>query len=305
MRSCFGGVVRCACCHVALLKEKEKGGVRPILLIFLSPLNLACSVWSMPVAYSQTIVIFDSSRNKPDPLGELKSFVSHDSVELALLKVGPRPTGQIRRVRCRMRKSSSTLKNLREHEREVRKNLIMDAAISLFGHKSFKEVGMRDIARQAGISPASIYRYFADRDDLFVEAFARQCQEMEGRLQSILRKASDRTAEETARDFVQYLLEHGSFFEMMTHFMIHGTIKESAVARFNEMERRLLDVFDQIFVQAGVKGNVRLVSHAFFAALNGILITFRNYPGRTTEETRRHVHRLASLVATIFEKGAV
>ncbi len=181
----------------------------------------------------------------------------------------------------------------------------MDAAISLFGHKSFKEVGMRDIARQAGISPASIYRYFADRDDLFVEAFARQCQEMEGRLQSILRKASDRTAEETARDFVQYLLEHGSFFEMMTHFMIHGTIKESAVARFNEMERRLLDVFDQIFVQAGVRGNVRLVSHAFFAALNGILITFRNYPGRTTEETRRHVHRLASLVATIFEKGAV
>lgn len=204
-----------------------------------------------------------------------------------------------------MRKSSSTLKDLREQEREARKNLIMDAAISLFGHKSFKEVGMRDIARQAGISPASIYRYFADRDDLFVEAFARQCQEMEGRLQSILRKASDRTAEETARDFVQYLLEHGSFFEMMTHFMIHGTIKESAVARFNEMERRLLDVFDQIFVAAGVKGNVRLVSHAFFAALNGILITFRNYPGRTTEETKRHVHRLASLVATIFEKGAV
>jgi AcrR family transcriptional regulator len=59
---------------------------------------------------------------------------------------------------------------LREDEREVRKALIIGAAMKLFEEKSFHEIGMRDIAAEAGVSAASIYRYFPSRDDLFVEA---------------------------------------------------------------------------------------------------------------------------------------
>ncbi|OAO77506.1 helix-turn-helix domain-containing protein [Geobacillus sp. FSL K6-0789] len=64
-----------------------------------------------------------------------------------------------------------TFHDLKEQEREARKQLIIDAAIRLFSQKSISNVGMRDIAKEAGISPALIYRYFKDRDDLFVTAF--------------------------------------------------------------------------------------------------------------------------------------
>ncbi|MDI9457096.1 MAG: TetR family transcriptional regulator, partial [Bacillota bacterium] len=43
---------------------------------------------------------------------------------------------------------------LKENERETRKRLIIESAISLFAKKSFDTVSMRDIARAAGISPA-------------------------------------------------------------------------------------------------------------------------------------------------------
>jgi len=43
-------------------------------------------------------------------------------------------------------KKVSTLKKLKEEEREVRRNLIIDAAIRLFGRKPFNQVGMREIA---------------------------------------------------------------------------------------------------------------------------------------------------------------
>lgn len=202
-----------------------------------------------------------------------------------------------------MGKPKATLQSLRAQEREARKNLIIDAAIHLFGHKAFHEVGMRDIAAQAGISPASIYRYFSDKDGLFVEAFDRECNEIEIRLQKILDGTSARTASEIAGDFVDYLLEHGPFFEMMVHFMINGGIEESALTRFNRTQRRMLEIFDKLFKSVGVKENVRLVSHGFFAALNGVVITFRNYPGRSQQDTRRHMQRLASMIADIFEKG--
>lgn len=202
-----------------------------------------------------------------------------------------------------MSASGSTLSKLRESERETRRNLILDAAIRLFATKQCNQVGMRDIASEVGISPASIYRYFSDRDDLFLEVLVRESHAMEQFLQSLKKQGANSSIEETADNFVAYLLEHESFFQMMIHFMIDGGVREDAIERFNTAESQLLDIFDEMFKDIGVRQNVRLVSHAFFAALNGIFITFRNYPGRNAEDTKKHVHRLATIMAEIFKKG--
>jgi AcrR family transcriptional regulator len=198
----------------------------------------------------------------------------------------------------------STLSKLRERERETRRHLIIDAAIKLFATKPFNQVGMRDIAAGAGLSPASIYRYFSDRDALFVEALCRESEAIGAKIKEIAQEGVNQPVEKVAVDFVEHLMEHDTFFQMMTHFMIDGGISEKALERFNEVERSLLSTFDQLFTKAGVRGNVRLISHAFFAALNGILITFRNYPGRKKEESKRHIQRLATIMAEIFREGA-
>jgi len=198
----------------------------------------------------------------------------------------------------------STLKKLRDSERQTRRNLIIDAAIKLFATKSFKQVGMRDIAAEAGLSPASIYRYFSDRDALFVEALCRESQAIGARIEEIAQEGANQPVEHVAVNFVNYLMEHDSFFQMMAHFMIDGGISEKALELFNSTERNLLGAFDELFRKTGARGNVRLISHAFFAALNGILITFRNYPGRKKEESGRHIQRLARIMAEIFREGA-
>ncbi len=202
-----------------------------------------------------------------------------------------------------MSPNNSTLAGLKEEERQTRRNLIIDAAIRQFADKSFNQVGMRDIAAEAGLSPASIYRYFADRDDLFVEALSREMAAIERDLRRIMTDAPDSSIETVAGSYVGYLMEHGVFLEMMTHFMIHGGIRDDALERFNATERRFLGIFDEMFTNMGTQGNVRLLSHTFLAAMNGILVTFRNYPGRSEEETGKHVHRLAVLTASVYRKG--
>ena len=200
----------------------------------------------------------------------------------------------------------STLIKLKESERDVRKNLIIDAAMALFSQKTFSAVSMRDIASEAGISPSSIYRYFSDRDELFVEAFFREGKKIGENIEEKLIKGSQNGAIELiAADFVDYLLQHDTFFQMMTYFMMEGQISQASLKRFNEaIENHVLQIFDEMFKKIGVTGNVRLTSHVFFAALNGILITFRKYPGRNREEVEKHIHRLAKIMAGIFERGA-
>lgn len=202
-----------------------------------------------------------------------------------------------------MVQKKAVLASIRESEREVRKNLIIDASMLLFSKTPFDKVGMRDIAAEAGLSPASIYRYFSNRDDLFAEALWREGQTIGQEIKRLKEADVDVSIEQIASTFVNYLLEHSAFFEMMTHFMITGKIGEKALEKFNKAERKLLDVFDELFVGMGATGEVRLLSHAFFASLNGILITFKNYPGRPPEDTRKHTLRLAAIVANVFKKG--
>lgn len=199
--------------------------------------------------------------------------------------------------------TKSRLLKLRENEREVRKNLIINAAVKLFAQKPFNQVSMRHIAAEADISPASIYRYFSDRDELFVEAFFREGKDISENLFTLLEDNIDASIEDIAVVFVNYLLNHDNFFQMMAHFMIDGGINEKALERFNAAERRLLDVFEKTFQRMGARDNVRLYAHAFFACLNGVLITFRKYPGRSDQEVRKHMHRLALLIAGVFKEA--
>ena len=201
--------------------------------------------------------------------------------------------------------TKSTLARLREEERETRKDIIVDAAVKLFASKSFNQVGMREIASEAGMSPASIYRYFSDRDDLFLEALIRESQEMGTELEAVYAGSHKADLEELARFFVTYLLERSAFFQMMVHFMVDGGIQPRALEKFNQIERRLIDSFEAQFKKLGGPDNVRLLAHAFFASLSGILIAFWNYPGRDPQETRRHMLRLAALVAQTFRKSIV
>lgn len=54
------------------------------------------------------------------------------------------------------------------------RNAILEAAMSRFSQESYDQVGMRDIARDVGVDPALISRYFGSKEDLFA-AVMDQC----------------------------------------------------------------------------------------------------------------------------------
>jgi len=201
-----------------------------------------------------------------------------------------------------MSKTSSTNKTiaLRKQYRITMKNVIVDASEKIFASKPFSKVSMRDIAKEAGISPALIYRHFPDQQHLFVEAFLRGTTHLLDQFAEHIAQSRKPRLEEAADIFISYLTENEQYFKMMTHFMLEGTVHEGLLETLNTIERSMLDQFDKIFRKAGAKGNVRLISHCFFAALNGILITFRRHPGRSDHEVDQHMHRIGHIMARMF-----
>ena len=198
----------------------------------------------------------------------------------------------------------STFQKLRKEERETRKNLIIDAAMDLFSQKDFHKIGMRDIAKRAGISAAAIYRYFPSRDDVFVEALVRHMKVVEELFEKNVAEGRT-TLEELAMGSVDYLLENESVFQMMGHFMITGQIQPKAMERYNAMQRNFLDILEKVNNLTDIGMNSRLVTHAIYAAITGVVMSFRNYPGRSPEEIKRHIHRLVRIVSSVFTTGKI
>lgn len=198
----------------------------------------------------------------------------------------------------------STFQKLRKEERETRKNLIVNAAMDLFSQKDFHKIGMRDIAKRAGISAAAIYRYFPSRDDVFVEALVRHMQVVEELFEKNV-KAGRTSLEELAMGSVDYLLENESVFQMMGHFMITGQIQQKALERYNAMQRNFLDILEKVNNQTDIGMNNRLVTHAIYASVTGVVMAFKNYPGRSPEEIKRHIHRLVRIISSVFTTGKI
>ncbi|MEM3786133.1 MAG: TetR/AcrR family transcriptional regulator [Nitrososphaeria archaeon] len=193
-----------------------------------------------------------------------------------------------------------TFDTLRKKQADHKKKIILKAAESLFANKSFKEISMREIAKAAGISHATIYRYFADQQTLFIEILIIGIKKIENKIQCIIEEENPSNIQKVAEAYVSFLFEHNRYFKMMTNFMLDGNIDNQLIDKINEIIRSLLNKFEILLKQAGVENNTRLLTHSFFAALNGILITFYNYPGRPSDEVKQHMMRLALIITNTF-----
>lgn len=186
--------------------------------------------------------------------------------------------------------------DLKETEKANKRNIIIDSAERVFASKPFKQVTMRDIAQEAGISAGAIYRYFPDQQALFVEAFLHGAQEIIHELEMVVLKSKN-PLKDAITAFLNYLNRHDPYFRMMTHFMLDAKLSPDLIEKLNEAERKLLDQFTKLFSQ---RANSRLLAHSLFASLNGVVITFHNYPGRSQKEVRIHMNRLGDILYQLY-----
>src|SRR5437868_5750323 len=98
-----------------------------------------------------------------------------------------------------------------------RSQQILDTAARLFDKRRYHEVRMEDVATQAGVAKGTLYRYFQDKEDLFIalliSATETFCREVEAAFEGVP------CPEEKVRIFlrrsVQFFDDYPYFLDLM------------------------------------------------------------------------------------------
>lgn len=202
--------------------------------------------------------------------------------------------------------AESKFAELKRKEKQARKQIVVESASALFAKKPFYEVGMRDVAEEAGISPATIYRYFPSQEELFHEAFIQEISSASKGFKSLVQKNKPASIEEFAVKFVDHLIENESTFQMMTYLMLKDNIANPVMGKFDTITKVFFDLFEQLLERHGVQNeNARLYSHSFIASLAGILMTFRNYPLKNKKAIKDHIIKVVKITSSLYTEQLI
>ncbi|HSO19568.1 MAG TPA: TetR/AcrR family transcriptional regulator [Desulfosarcina sp.] len=189
-----------------------------------------------------------------------------------------------------------TLNKLKARERQIREDLIIDAARTVFGSKTYDQVSMNEIAKAAGIAKSSIYTYFPNQEALFVETAYRDTGKFIAALKARVGSLDRFSLKAFIDEYLDYHIAHDAHWRMITHFALHGNIGEASAEKLNRISIQVMDLLEAVLIKIGYHGDARLMAHTLFAALSGIMISYRKYPGRPETERIAHMKRIAGLV---------
>jgi AcrR family transcriptional regulator len=137
--------------------------------------------------------------------------------------------------------------NRREASKNETRQLILRAARRLFGQKGMEESTIRDIAREAGVSPASVVVHFKSKTALLEEAL-------------------NRDIEAALSDLVASMPEDADFLDRFMHL-------SKGFFRLYDQNRKLYRALIRytIFEPAGETPNITNVSDSYLRFLSGLV----------------------------------
>jgi AcrR family transcriptional regulator len=112
-------------------------------------------------------------------------------------------------------------KKIREQAvRDVKSNIILDAALAVFAEKGFHETRLEDIAEEAGFSKASLYNYYESKEVIFLNLVVREHERLveavKGKID--LSKSLEENLVDIFNTIFSYFGRHFAFILTISHF---------------------------------------------------------------------------------------
>ncbi|MCP5161405.1 MAG: TetR/AcrR family transcriptional regulator [Hahellaceae bacterium] len=161
---------------------------------------------------------------------------------------------------------------------EQKQSRIYESAINLINELGFDGASVAKIAQQAEVSPATIYCYFENKQDMLNKLFLSLCEELGGRFLTLL--SNDEQVQEGLRkvwyDLYHHAQESPAHFRFLEQFcncpMIHQVSQDQAQNYFAPVNR----LYEQGRTNAIIKpmANEVLDAHFFFPLIQLLKLQF-------------------------------
>lgn len=160
---------------------------------------------------------------------------------------------------------------------------ILDAAEKVFGEDGIRDGSLRKIAELAGFSPAAIYLFFENKQDLLSETCIRRADEWD----AVVREVAD--GDLSPLDKVHRLIDLGiDFFSDRPHFRlllrhirggpavtgpVLAEFADNVDARYLEVVLRMARIIQEGQAASQIRpGNDRSIAHLFLVLLNEFVL---------------------------------
>ncbi|MDY6825533.1 MAG: TetR/AcrR family transcriptional regulator [Thermodesulfobacteriota bacterium] len=143
-------------------------------------------------------------------------------------------------------------KELREKEKQIRQQLIVDTAESIFQEEGHEAVTIRNVAYQVGVSAGTIYTYFKDKEEMLLCVLINNLQLFEANMEKSL-KIEDpiQCITSLANDYKQYYTRFGRYADVVSYMAkrenssvsrnFQENLRENVTRIFGMLEKRLED----------------------------------------------------------------
>ena len=137
------------------------------------------------------------------------------------------------------------IQDRKKREKEGRRHQILTAAKQLFADHGFQQTTMEEIAKEAELSPGTIYLYFKSKDELFAELSLNIVRYLISRLENLCieEKISVEQKLSAVKDILQDVCTFDSFILVNALKLQSGdTLKKLSPGLFNELQKQVCKV---------------------------------------------------------------
>ncbi len=175
------------------------------------------------------------------------------------------------------------IRERKERERERRRQQIIVAAKRVFSEKGFNKATMEDIAKEAELSPGTLYLYFKNKDELYASLSLRILQYLIIRLEHV-NGNGELTPDQKLESLIEAMFDVYNFDPLiiinMFHLQSNETLKNLSPEMLSEIEdlsRKSLGAMATIFDE-GIKAGVFIDRHPvaladiFWSLFSGVIL---------------------------------
>jgi AcrR family transcriptional regulator len=128
----------------------------------------------------------------------------------------------------------------RTERKAATREQLLEAAGRVFARKGYGGASVDDIAEEAGFTVGALYSNFPSKQDLFLAAFERHCDQDLAQLQTIMRGRGtlQQRLEAYSGQFVELTEEHRQWWLLSTELWLYAQRNPDARARMAVLQRK-------------------------------------------------------------------
>jgi AcrR family transcriptional regulator len=200
----------------------------------------------------------------------------------------------------------------KERERERRRQQIIVAAKRVFSDKGFSRATMEDIAKEAELSPGTLYLYFKNKDELYASLSIRILQYLLIRLEHVAKEANTSLGARM-ESLKKAMLDVYDFDPLVIINMFHlqssdtlRNLSPDLLAEIEDLSRKALGIMARI-LEKGIQEGVFIDRHPFaladilWALFSGVILLEESKKVLNTDKD--FVRPTFELAFDIFARG--